>query len=54
MNDCAGVNIAQNFNSIVVKAGGYKNISFLEKDCRNSVDKARRLLFVNFIELASA
>ncbi|KAH9782212.1 protein FAR1-RELATED SEQUENCE [Citrus sinensis] len=35
--------IAQNFNSIVVGAGGYENVSFLEKDCRNFVDKTRRL-----------
>ncbi|KAH9723117.1 protein FAR1-RELATED SEQUENCE [Citrus sinensis] len=39
MNDCAGIRIAQNFNSIVVEAGGYENVSFLEKDCRNFVDK---------------
>ncbi|KAH9657389.1 protein FAR1-RELATED SEQUENCE [Citrus sinensis] len=43
MNDCAGVRIAQNFNSIVVGAGGYENVSFLEKDCKNFVDKTRRL-----------
>ncbi|XP_052299701.1 protein FAR1-RELATED SEQUENCE 5-like [Citrus sinensis] len=43
MNDCAGINIVRNFNSVVVEAGGYKNVSFLEKDCRNLVDKARRL-----------
>ncbi|KAK9180305.1 hypothetical protein WN943_029513 [Citrus x changshan-huyou] len=43
MNDCAGIRIAQNFNSIVVGAGGYENVSFLEKDCRNFVDKTRRL-----------
>ncbi|KAH9666229.1 protein FAR1-RELATED SEQUENCE [Citrus sinensis] len=43
MNDCAGIRIAQNFNSIVVGAGGYENVPFLEKDCRNFVDKTRRL-----------
>ncbi|XP_024046630.1 protein FAR1-RELATED SEQUENCE 4-like [Citrus clementina] len=43
MNDCAGINIARNFNSIVVEAGGYENVSFIEKDCRNLVDKGRRL-----------
>ena len=41
MNDSAGINIAQNFNSIVVEAGGHENMSFLEKDRRNFVDKAR-------------
>ena len=43
MNDCAGINIVRHFNSITVKAGGYENISFLEKDCRILVDKVRRL-----------
>ena len=43
MNDCAGINIARNFNFIVVEAGGYENVSFLEKDRRNLVDKGRRL-----------
>ncbi|KAH9769746.1 protein FAR1-RELATED SEQUENCE [Citrus sinensis] len=35
--------MAQSFKSIVVEAGGYENVSFLEKDARNHVDKARRL-----------
>ncbi|XP_052289871.1 protein FAR-RED IMPAIRED RESPONSE 1-like [Citrus sinensis] len=43
MNDCSGIRIAQNFNSIVVGASGYENMSFLEKDCRNFVNKTRRL-----------
>ena len=43
MNDCVGIRIAQNFNSIVVEASGHENVSFLEKDCRNFVDKTRRV-----------
>ena len=43
MNDSEGINIAQNFNFIVVEAGGHENVSFLEKDCRNFINKARRL-----------
>lgn len=31
MNGCAGINIAQNFNFIVVEVGGHENVSFLEK-----------------------
>ena len=31
MNDFVGIRIAQNFNSIIVGAGGYENVSFLEK-----------------------
>ncbi|KAH9740653.1 protein FAR1-RELATED SEQUENCE [Citrus sinensis] len=42
MNDCAGINIVRNFNSIVVEAVRYENVSFLEKYCRNLVDKDRR------------
>ncbi|KAH9794409.1 protein FAR1-RELATED SEQUENCE [Citrus sinensis] len=38
-----GIRIAQNFNSIVVGADGYENVPFLENDCRNFVDKTRRL-----------
>ena len=43
MNDCVGININQNFNFIVVEASGYENVSFLEKDYRNLIDKVRRL-----------
>ena len=35
--------MAQSFKSIVVEAGGYENVPFLEKDARNYVDKARQL-----------
>ncbi|KAH9746835.1 protein FAR1-RELATED SEQUENCE [Citrus sinensis] len=35
--------MAQSFKSIVVKAGGFENVSFLERDARNHVDKVRRL-----------
>lgn len=31
MNDCARINIIRNFNSIVVEAGGYENVSFIKK-----------------------
>ena len=43
MNDSVGINIAQNFNYIVVEAGGHENVSFLKKDCINLINKARRL-----------
>ena len=35
--------MAQSFKYIFVEAGGYENVSFLEKDVINHVDKARRL-----------
>ncbi|KAH9742366.1 protein FAR1-RELATED SEQUENCE [Citrus sinensis] len=38
-----GIRMAQSFKSIVIEAGGYENVAFLEKYARNYVDKARRL-----------
>ena len=35
--------MAQSFKFIVVEVGGYENVSFLEKDARNHVDKVRQL-----------
>ncbi|XP_010675536.2 protein FAR1-RELATED SEQUENCE 5-like [Beta vulgaris subsp. vulgaris] len=42
-NDTAGIPIAKNFNSFVVKYGGHDNIPFDERDCRNLISKTRRL-----------
>ncbi|XP_040985885.1 protein FAR1-RELATED SEQUENCE 5-like [Juglans microcarpa x Juglans regia] len=33
----------KNFGSLVVGAGGFENLPFLENDCRNYMDKARHL-----------
>ncbi|XP_041017975.1 protein FAR-RED IMPAIRED RESPONSE 1-like [Juglans microcarpa x Juglans regia] len=33
----------KNFYSLVVDAGGFENLQFQEKDCRNFIDKARHL-----------
>ena len=43
MNEKAGIKMAQRFKSIVVKAGGFENVLFLEKDATNHIDKVRRL-----------
>lgn len=43
INEEVGIKIAQNFNSIVVEVGGFENVSLLERDARNYVDKMRRL-----------
>ncbi|KAH9792798.1 protein FAR1-RELATED SEQUENCE [Citrus sinensis] len=43
INEEVGIKMAQSFKSIVVEAGGFENVSFLEKDARNHVDKVRRL-----------
>ncbi|XP_042988763.1 protein FAR1-RELATED SEQUENCE 5-like [Carya illinoinensis] len=33
----------KSFGSLVVGAGGFQNLPFLEKDCRNYIDKARHI-----------
>ncbi|KAH9760448.1 protein FAR1-RELATED SEQUENCE [Citrus sinensis] len=43
INDEAGIRMAQSFKSVVVEAGGFEKVSFLEKDARNHIDKVRRL-----------
>jgi len=43
LNDQAGINVSRNFQSMVVEANGYENMTFGEKDCRNYIDKVRRL-----------
>lgn len=42
-NDMAGVRMNKSFGSLVVGAGGFENLPFLEKDCSNYIDKARHL-----------
>ncbi|XP_062119275.1 putative protein FAR1-RELATED SEQUENCE 10 [Humulus lupulus] len=43
LNDSAGVSMAKKFQTLVVEAGGHDKVPFLEKDCRNFVDKAKHL-----------
>ena len=43
LNDQAGINVSRNFRSLVGEANGYENLTFGEKDCRNYIDKVRRL-----------
>ncbi|KAF5472737.1 hypothetical protein F2P56_009430, partial [Juglans regia] len=43
INDMAGIRMNKSFGSLVVGAGGFENLPFLEKDCRNYIDKARHL-----------
>ncbi|XP_042992153.1 protein FAR1-RELATED SEQUENCE 5-like [Carya illinoinensis] len=42
-NDLAGIRMNKSFRSLVVGAGGFENLPFLENDCRNYIDKARHL-----------
>jgi hypothetical protein len=43
LNDISGIGVSKNFNFLVVEGGGYENLSFIERDCRNFINKARRL-----------
>jgi hypothetical protein len=43
LNDRAGIRLCKNFNSLVVESGGFENLSFRERDCRNYINKAREL-----------
>lgn len=44
INDEAGVRVNKSFRSMVCDAGGYENLTFVERDVRNFVAKERRLL----------
>ncbi|XP_042460360.1 protein FAR1-RELATED SEQUENCE 6-like [Zingiber officinale] len=47
LNDQAGITLSKSFQSFVVEAGGYENLSFDERKCRNYVAEARRLRLGN-------
>ncbi|KAF5477376.1 hypothetical protein F2P56_004024 [Juglans regia] len=42
-NDEVGIQMNKNFHALVTEAGGFENVPFGEKDCRNYIDKARHL-----------
>ncbi|XP_041000645.1 protein FAR1-RELATED SEQUENCE 5-like [Juglans microcarpa x Juglans regia] len=42
-NDEAGIQMNKSFHALVTEAGGFENVPFGEKDCRNYIDKARHL-----------
>ena len=39
LNDQAGIRMNKNFGSLVMEAGGYGNLEFGEKECRNAREK---------------
>nr|GEV13192.1 hypothetical protein [Tanacetum cinerariifolium] len=41
----AGVRMNKCFNTFVVQSRGYEDLPFTEKDCRNHIDKVKRLTF---------
>ncbi|XP_042965765.1 protein FAR1-RELATED SEQUENCE 5-like [Carya illinoinensis] len=43
LNDRAGIRMNKNYYFLVVDAGGFENLEFQEKDCRNFIDKSRHL-----------
>ncbi|XP_042967484.1 protein FAR-RED ELONGATED HYPOCOTYL 3-like [Carya illinoinensis] len=40
INDQAGIRMNKSFAALVQEVGGFENLSFLKKDCRNYIDKA--------------
>ena len=42
LNDQAGIGLSKNFHSLAVESGGYENLTYTEKDCRNYISKARQ------------
>ncbi|BAF28820.2 Os11g0681400 [Oryza sativa Japonica Group] len=43
LNDQARIRINKNFSSLVMQAGGYENLQFGEKECRNYLQDVRKL-----------
>ncbi|BBH00027.1 FAR1 Related Sequences transcription factor family [Prunus dulcis] len=43
VNDRTGIKVNKNYTSMVVEAGGHENMAFMEKDCRNYINKVIRL-----------
>ena len=39
INDIFGIGLSQSYNSCVVEARGFENLPFIEKDCRNLINK---------------
>ncbi|KAF5445798.1 hypothetical protein F2P56_034821 [Juglans regia] len=45
-NDLAGIRMNKSFGSLVVGVEGFENLPFLEKDCRNYINKAQHLRLI--------
>ncbi|KAH9746193.1 protein FAR1-RELATED SEQUENCE [Citrus sinensis] len=43
VNDRAGIRLSQNYQSLIIEAGGHENVTFTERDCINHIQKERRL-----------
>ncbi|XP_022859024.1 protein FAR-RED IMPAIRED RESPONSE 1-like [Olea europaea var. sylvestris] len=43
LNDMAGIPLHKSYNSVVVEAWGYNNLTYVERDCRNYIEQVRRL-----------
>ncbi|XP_058180203.1 protein FAR-RED IMPAIRED RESPONSE 1-like [Rhododendron vialii] len=46
LNDKVGINLNQTYTSLQIEAGGPGKLPYIQKDCRNHVDKVRRSLLV--------
>ncbi|KAH7685558.1 FHY3/FAR1 family protein [Dioscorea alata] len=43
LNDRAGISLSKNFHFLAVESGGYENLAYTERDCRNYIAKARQI-----------
>jgi thermostable 8-oxoguanine DNA glycosylase len=43
VNDISGIGLSQSYNSLVVEARGYENLSFIEKHYINFINKERHI-----------
>ncbi|XP_052195252.1 protein FAR1-RELATED SEQUENCE 5-like isoform X1 [Diospyros lotus] len=43
VNDIAGISLQKSYNSVVVENDGYEHLTFVEKNCKNYIDKVRKL-----------
>ncbi|XP_022891821.1 protein FAR-RED IMPAIRED RESPONSE 1-like [Olea europaea var. sylvestris] len=43
LNDIVGIPLYKSFNSAIVEAGGYENMTCIEKDCQNYIEQVRLL-----------
>ncbi|KAJ0972994.1 hypothetical protein J5N97_020953 [Dioscorea zingiberensis] len=43
LNDQAGISLSKNFHTLAVESGGYENLTYTERDCRNYIAQARQI-----------
>ncbi|XP_040987706.1 putative protein FAR1-RELATED SEQUENCE 10 [Juglans microcarpa x Juglans regia] len=46
INNKADIGMSKSFNALVVEAGGFEKLPFIERDARNYIDKARHIRLI--------